>query len=126
MKDLGKYLNIKKRISPLDEKELFCEIVDLYESVALRGHNTYEDVGINLAEYDEEFYVIIENLIYLKYGEWKTEIITWYVWDRKNLITGEIGLLEWSNEKTEEVKEVLIKCAEDLWDILKEIENQED
>ena len=33
--------------------------------------------GIDLNEYNEDYYVVIENLIYLKYGEWKTEIITW-------------------------------------------------
>ena len=83
-----------------------------------------ENNGIDLNEYNEDYYVVIENLIYLKYGEWKTEIITWYIWERKDIITGEIGLMEWTNDDTEETKEVIIKCAEDLWDVLNEIDKQ--
>jgi|TARA_R110000772_G_scaffold205705_2_gene316320 hypothetical protein len=123
MKEFGKNLGLKKRINPLDEKELFCEIVDLYEEAAIRGTLLDENTGINLMEYDEDFYIIIENLFYLKYGEWKTEIVTWYVWERKDIVTGEIGVLEWTNEDTDETKEVIIKCAKELWDLLTEIDN---
>jgi len=126
MKDFGKKLNLKKRINPLNEKDLFCEIIDLYESVAIRGTTLDEGIGINLINYDEDFYIIIENLLFLKYGDWKTEIINWYIWERKDIITGEIGVLEWTNEDTDQTKEVIIKCAEDLWDVLNDIENQEE
>ena len=124
MQNLGKHLLIKKKISPLLEKDIFCDIVDLYEEVALRGVNLQETTGIGLTGYNEDFYVIIENLLFLKYGEWKTEIITWYVWERKDIITGDIGAMEYTNEVTDVTKEVIIKCAEDLWDVLKEIDNQ--
>jgi hypothetical protein len=124
MKNLGKHLILKKRLSPLLEKDLFCEIVDLYEDKAIRNTFLTNDTGINLIEYNEDFYLIIENLLYLKYGEWKTEIISWYIWERKDYITGEIGLMEWSDSKTDEVKEVIIKCSEDLWDILEEIDKK--
>ncbi len=124
MKNLGKHLILKKRLSPLLEKDLFCEIVDLYEDKAIRSTFLTNDTGINLIEYNEDFYLIIENLLYLKYGEWKTEIISWYIWERKDYVTGEIGLMEWSDSKTDEVKEVIIKCSEDLWDILEEIDKK--
>ncbi len=124
MKNLGKHLILKKRLSPLLEKDLFCEIVDLYEDKAIRNTFLTNDTGINLIEYNEDFYLIIENLLYLKYGEWKTEIISWYIWERKDYVTGEIGLMEWSDSKTDEVKEVIIKCSEDLWDILEEIDKK--
>ena len=32
--------------------------------------------------------------------------------------------MEWSDDKTDEVKEVIIKCSEDLWDILEEIDKK--
>ena len=124
MKELGKYLNIKKRNSLLSEKEMFCDLVDLYESLVLRGDELDEKYSLNLTEYEDDFYLLIENLFYLHYGDWKTEIITWYVWERKNNSTGEIGLLEWTNMETDETKEVIIKCAKDLWDIFKKIENK--
>lgn len=124
MNSFGKNLNLRKRATEFSEKELFCELVDMYEGLAIRSEFIASQHGISFHDYEEEFFLTIENLFYLKYGEWKTEIITWYVWERKDLETGELGVLEWTNEDTEETKEVILKCSEDLWDILKEIEGK--
>jgi hypothetical protein len=62
MKNLGKHLSVKKRLSPLIEKDLFCEIVDLYEDKAIRNTFLSEDTGINLIEYNEDFYLIMKKL----------------------------------------------------------------
>ena len=121
MNTFGKHLVVKKQLSPIHEKEIFCEIIDLYEDVALRGIDLTRNTGINLDGYNEDFYLIIENLIYVKYGEWKSEIITWYIWERKDIITGEIGIMEITNEDTDKTREVIIKCSEDLWDVLDEL-----
>ena len=121
MNTFGKHLVVKKQLAPIHEKEIFCEIIDLYEDVALRGIDLTRNTGINLDGYNEDFYLIIENLIYVKYGEWKSEIITWYIWERKDIITGEIGIMEITNEDTDKTREVIIKCSEDLWDVLDEL-----
>tara|TARA_B110000503_G_scaffold67970_1_gene106310 strand:- start:1581 stop:1955 length:375 start_codon:yes stop_codon:yes gene_type:complete len=122
MKELGKYLNIKQRTSPQSEKERFCELIELYESLVLRSDKLIEAYSLNLTDYEDNFYFFIENLFDLHYGDWKTEIISWYIWDRKNPETGEIGMLEWTDDNTDTTKEILIECAEDLWNILKQIE----
>lgn len=124
MNHFGKNLSIKKRAGELNEKELFCELVDMYENLALRSEKLYAEYGLDFENYDEDFFLTIENLFYLKYGEWKTQIITWYVWERKDLETGEIGTLEWTNEDTDETKNIILKCSEDLWDILQQIEGK--
>ena len=98
-------------------------MVELYEELVLRGDKIANEFQLNLIDYEDGFYLLIENLLFTKYGDWKTEIITWYIWERKDIDTGEIGLLEWTNDKTEETKEILIKCAEDLWDVLEDIDN---
>ena len=36
--------------------------------------------GFDTSTYDEPFYLIIENLFYVKYGEWKTDIILWWAY----------------------------------------------
>jgi len=123
MKDFGKYLSTKKRTNSLNDKDMFCELVELYEELVLRGDKIANEFQLNLINYEDGFYLLIENLFFTKYGDWKTEIITWYIWERKDIDTGEIGLLEWTNDKTEETKEILIKCAEDLWDVLEDIDN---
>jgi hypothetical protein len=124
MKEFGKNLMIKKKGIPLDEKETFCNIIDLLEETIIRSEKIYDEVNIDMINYEENFYLIIDNLFHLHYGEWKAEIIHWYLWERKDYKTGEIGLLEWTNQDTDETKEVTIKCSEDLWDILKEIEQE--
>lgn len=123
MIEFGKKLHIKKRTNPLNDKDMFCELVELYEELVLRGDKIANEFQLNLINYEDGFYLLIENLLFTKYGDWKTEIITWYIWERKDIDTGEIGLLEWTNDKTEETKEILIKCAEDLWDVLEDIDN---
>jgi|TARA_R110000787_G_scaffold2050_7_gene8477 hypothetical protein len=123
MIEFGKKLHIKKRTNPLNDKDMFCELVELYEELVLRGDKIANEFQLNLINYEDGFYLLIENLFFTKYGDWKTEIITWYIWERKDIDTGEIGLLEWTNDKTEETKEILIKCAEDLWDVLEDIDN---
>ena len=123
MSNFGKNLIIKKRNSPIDEKEMFCGLVDLLENVVLRGQEMFDNYNLNLSEYDEDFYIIIENLLVLNFGEWKTELVLWYVWERKNP-EGEIAPMEWTNEDTDETKTIILKTSEELWDVLQEIEGK--
>jgi hypothetical protein len=121
MKEFGKHLNLRKKHNPLEEKDHFCDIIDIYEATVTRSRKLYQEYGMAFPDYDENFLVIIDNLLYLKYGEWKTEIITWYVWERMDE-EGNIGDLEYEDTETGFSKTVTVKCSEDLWDILKEIE----
>jgi hypothetical protein len=123
VKSFGKHLNIKKQANPLEEKELFCELIEQYETVANRSTRLYQEHGLEFRDYDENFLLIIDNLFYLKYGEWKTEIIIWYIWERMD-VDGNIGTLEYTDLDTGESNEVIVKCAEDLWDVLKAIEKK--
>lgn len=122
MKQFGKHLTLRKKTSPLDEKELFCEIIEVLETTIQRSSKLYKEHGLEFREYDENFFLIIDNLFFLKYGEWKTTIIVWYLWERKDE-EGNIGELEYEDLDTGKKKVVIVKCAEDLWDILKEIES---
>lgn len=125
MKQFGKYLTLRKKTSPLQEKELFCDIIEILEATINRSRRLYKDHGLEFQEYDENFFLIIENLFYLQYGEWKTEIVSWYLWERAD-DQGNIGELEYEDLTTGKTRVVIIKCAEDLWDILKEIESNGD
>lgn len=123
MNNLGKHLNIKKRVNPLEEKELFCELIDLYEYTIERSKKLYQEHGLEFQEYDENFLLIIDNLLYLKYGQWKTEIINWYLWERIDE-EGNIGTLEYQDNNDKTSGEIIIKCAEDLWDILQKLNSK--
>ena len=66
MSGFGKNINIKKRTTPLEEKELFCELVDMYEELAIRSEKLYSEWSLSLQDYEEAFFLTIENLFYLK------------------------------------------------------------
>lgn len=125
MKSFGKHLTLKKKTSPLQEKELFCDVIEILEATISRSRKLYKEYGLEFQEYDENFFIIIENLFYLNYGDWKTEIISWYLWERED-DQGNIGELEYEDLSTGKKRVVIVKCAEDLWDILKEIESNGD
>lgn len=122
MKQFGKHLTLRKKTSPLQEKELFCDIIEILEATIRRSRKLYKEHGLEFQEYDENFFIIIENLFYLNYGEWKTEIVSWYLWERTD-DKGNIGELEYEDLETGKKKVIIVKCAEDLWDVLKEIES---
>lgn len=125
MKEFGKHLHLKKKTGALDEKQLFCDIIEIMEATIERSRKLYTQHGLEFREYDENFFLVIDNLFYLKYGEWKTEIIIWYLWERMD-DKGNIGELEFENMDTGKSKVIIVKCAEDLWDIMKEIESNDE
>lgn len=122
MKQFGKHLNLRKQINPLDEKELFCEIISVLEQTISRSNKLYKEHGLEFRDYDENFFLVIDNLFYLKYGEWKTTIIVWYLWERMDE-EGNIGELEYEDAESGKSKVIIVKTPEDLWDVIKEIES---
>ena len=64
---------------------------------------------------------MIENLLYIKYGEWKTDVVLWWVYNRFNE-KEELMPIKLNDhvEKTEE--EILVETPEQLWEFLKRID----
>lgn len=124
MKNFGKNVNIKsKKKKELSEKEIFTDIVSLLDDCFSRSASL-EQHNLNITSYEEPFYIIIENLMYMKYGEWKTDIILWWVYDRYNE-EGEVTPIK-LNDHVENVKEeVLVETTEQLWEFLKRIDKLE-
>lgn len=127
LNNFGKKLKLNKR-SPkkkaLTEKEIFLNIVGSFFEVWKRSNTTYEQYQINLLEYEEKFYYVIEQLTALAFGPWKTELILWYVFARENILTGETVPLLLQVEGKQDV-EVKINTPEDLWDLIKKLEEDE-
>ena len=120
MKVFGKNISVKKRSTPLNEKEQFCDILEVMEDNMLRLNELFK-LGLDFINYEDSFYLVTETLLRLHYGDWQTDLITWYLYDRKDYNTGEIALMEWTNEDTDETKEVEINTPSDLWDAIQEI-----
>ena len=121
MKNFGKNVNIKsKKKKELSEKEIFTDIISLLDDCFSRSASL-EQHNLNITSYDEPFYIMIENLLVLKYGEWKTDIILWWVYDRYNE-EGEVMPIKLNDHVENKEEEVMIETTEQLWEFLKRID----
>ena len=111
---IGKGISVKeneKIIKNKDDKyltdlvELLCEI-EASTNVA----NTF---GINLFEYEERYLIIIKNLLNKSYGEIKSEIVMWWVFESISPDGNVLPLID------EEEKEHKIKTPKQLVRFLK-------
>ena len=122
LKNFGKNLNLKqKQSSSNNTKQFFIDVINLFDGINERSLEM-DSFGINMETYDDGFYILIENLILKIYGEWKTELILWYVYDR---INENEELMPLSlQEEGEEEEEIFIETPEQLWDLIKKIEKK--
>ena len=124
LNNFGKKLKLKERVKKQEtftEKEIFIESMEMLEEVWVRSNESYEKYKINLLEYEEQFYQVIEGFILLKYGVWKTEIILWYIFARVDA-DGNITPLAYKIKDQEE-EEIVLNNPNDLWEFLKKIED---
>jgi len=121
MKNFGKNVNIKSKQKGLSEKDIFINVIDILDECWTRSSVLGEEFSMDMSSYDEPFYLMIENLLYIKYGEWKTDIILWWTYNRFNE-NEELMPIKLNDhvEKTEE--EVFIETPEGLWEFLKRID----
>lgn len=121
MKNFGKNVNIKSKQKGLSEKDIFINVVDILDECWIRSSVLGEEFSMDMSSYDEPFYLMIENLLYIKYGEWKTDVILWWTYNRFNE-NEELMPIKLNDhvEKTEE--EVFVETPEQLWEFLKRID----
>jgi hypothetical protein len=121
MKNFGKNVNIKSKQKGLSEKDIFINVVDILDQCWERSNQFTLEWGFDVSNYDEPFYLMIENLFYIKYGEWKTDIVLWWAYNRFNE-NDELMPIKLNDhvEKTEE--EVFVETPEELWEFLKRID----
>ena len=101
------------------EKELFCEVLQNLQFVNSRTMGMKHDYKVNMMDYDDPFYVTIENLFKLHYTQEQQNVINWWLYD-KYLPTGEILML--TDKETEEV--IPSDTPEDVWDLIQEHKNE--
>ena len=77
------------------------------------------DYKINMMDYDDPFYVTIENMFKLHYTQEQQNVINWWLYD-KYLPTGEVLML--TDKETEEV--IPSETPEDIWDLIQQHKNE--
>ena len=103
----------------LREKELFCEVLRNLQFVNGRTLGMKHDYKINMMEYDDPFYVAVENLFQLHYTQEQRNLINWWLYD-KFLPSGEVLIL--TNKETEEI--IPSDTPQDIWDLLQDYEKK--
>ena len=102
------------------EKQLFCEILQNLQFVNARTMGMKHDYKINMMQYDDPFYVALENLLQLHYTQEQRNVINWWLYD-KFLPTGETLVL--TDKTTEEI--IPSDTPEDVWDLIQEHEKKD-
>ena len=101
------------------KKKLFCEVLQNLQFVNGRSLGMKHDYKVDMMEYDDPFYVAIENLFKLNYTQEQRNIINWWLYD-KFLPTGEVLVL--TDKTTEEI--IPSETPEDIWDLIQEHEKK--
>ena len=114
---LGTKSSLKNKIpsKKSHEKELFCEILQNLQFVNGRTMGMKHDYKVNMMDYDDPFYVTIENMFKLHYNQEQQNVINWWLYD-KFLPTGEMLIL--TDKYTEE--EIPSDSPSDIWGLIQE------
>ena len=114
---LGTKSSLRKKLPSKKsfEKELFCEILQNLHFVNGRTMGMKHDYKVNMMDYDDPFYVTIENLFKLHYTQEQRNLINWWLYD-KFLPTGEVLIL--THKDTEEI--IPSDTPADIWDLIQE------
>ena len=113
-------LRNKLPIKKSKEKKLFCEILQNLQFVNGRTMGMKHDYKVNMMDYDDPFYVTIENMFQLHYTQEQQNIINWWLYD-KFLPKGETLIL--THKDTEEI--IPSDTPEDIWNLIQEHEKKD-
>jgi len=113
-KVLGASLNISVTNNTEEEKLKleFLKTIDLFENVWKRQSMLDNELGLDFTSYDEDFFKIIESIIYFSFAPTAAEAILFYVYSRYD---GDGKLMPFVDEDNEER---LFANSEDLWEYL--------
>ena len=104
----------KKRTTRKDrDKKLFCEMLFTLQYLNTRSLGLKHDYRLDLCNFEDPFYKVIENLLELNYNPNQRDVINWWLYD-KFTPDGDIYVL------TDQIdgNEIPTETPEDIWEIL--------
>ena len=120
-KILGTKSSLREKIHTKkdQERERFCDMLRQLQFVNARTMGMKHDYKINMMNYDDPFYIAIENLIKIHFTQEQQNLINWWIYD-KFLPTGEVLIL--TDSKTEEI--IPSDTPGDIWDLIIDIKTK--
>jgi hypothetical protein len=104
----------RKRKSDITiRKELFISIINNIEAALNRQELLFADFRLDWTTYNEVFFNIIDDLIFLEFGNTGLELIDFYLYGKENTDGSENQLID----KDDNV--IPLNSAEDLWNLIK-------
>jgi hypothetical protein len=106
----------RKRKSDITiRKELFISIINNIEAAINRQELLFADFRLDWTTYNEVFFNIIDDLIFMEFGNDGLELIDFYLYGKENTDGSENQLVD----KNDNV--IPLNSAEDLWNLIKTI-----
>ena len=118
---LGAKTSLREKLPTKQDhlRTLSCEVLRNLQFANSRTLGMKHDYKINMMDYDDPFYVTIENLLKLSFNQEQQNLINWWLYD-KFLPTGEVLIL--TDKKTDEI--IPSDTPEDIWDLIIEIKRR--
>ena len=113
-------LRNKLPVKKSHEKELFCEILQNLQFVNGRTMGMKHDYKVDMMDYDDPFYIALENLLKLNYTQEQQNLVNWWLYE-KFLPSGDTLIL--TDKETEEI--IPSDTPEDIWDLMQEHEKKD-
>jgi hypothetical protein len=111
----GDKINISSQIESSSEKEKLQFIIETIETIIDRDYKLAEITNIDFTTYSEPYFIVIENLIAMHYGEEITNAIMFYLYGNEDDDENEIPF-----DEDDDGNQVFIRTFEDLWSIIGE------
>jgi|TARA_R110000868_G_C10949520_1_gene767706 hypothetical protein len=128
LNNFGKNLQFNRRGDPskltenLSDKEAFIQIIERLDKCWTDSNDLYDKFKISILEYEEGYYQVVEDLLTIHYGSWKTELILWYIFGRFDEDENLYPLIIQTKGKEDE--KVFLKTPLQLWNLLDRLEKQ--
>ena len=102
----------KKKSTSDKKRELFFNVITMLEEIHIRQNLVYADLDLDLSNYDEKFFTVIDMLLYMNFGKQCMELINFYLYDR----VAPDGTL--NPVIVNDTEEVLLSSPYDLWNLM--------
>ena len=114
----GDNLRIKESSKSVQKKHKtnFIKIITQFKDVFMKSNKLHEEYGISLVQYEDQYYKIIERLIFELYGEMAAEIIMWWIYEVFDPKKEDYYILDESKKE-----KYAIKSEAQLYNILKKM-----
>jgi hypothetical protein len=106
------YVRRKKRTELDKKKEMFVQMMNSMEEITIRQALMYADMDVDMFKYDEKFLSIIDLMYYLHFGESCSDIIAFYLYDRRNPDGTLNALVDQAGQ------EIILETPYDLWNLM--------